>query len=105
MFRKRGRAAALVIVLVIAAAAAAFYWWVLPGLSSARSEPPAAEVAVATWLLHQSVPEDQRARKNPLGPDGAARARHSRHERRRDLLSHPERHPEHGHARLVAPRP
>src|SRR5579883_289157 len=71
MFRKRGRAAALVIVLVIAAAAAAFYWWVLPGLSSARSEPPAAEVAVATWLLHQSVPEDQRARKNPLGRDAA----------------------------------
>ena len=29
---------------------------VVPGLSSARTEPPAAETAIATWLLHQSVP-------------------------------------------------
>ena len=32
------------------------YARVIPGLSSARTEPPAAEINLATWLLHQSVP-------------------------------------------------
>ena len=44
---------------------------ILPGLSSARGTPPAAEVAVATWLLRHSVPEAARARRNPLGDDPA----------------------------------
>jgi hypothetical protein len=59
------------ILLVIVAVAATFYWLVLLGLSSARSESPGIEVAVATWLLHQSVPEELRAGKNPLGSDPA----------------------------------
>jgi predicted CXXCH cytochrome family protein len=65
----RGRAIALVIAVAVVVAAAAFYWLIVPGLSSARGEPPAVEVAVATWLLHESVPEAERARKNPLGAD------------------------------------
>ena len=40
-------------------------------ISSARREPPAAEVSVATWLLHESVPADARAQINPLGKDPA----------------------------------
>jgi predicted CXXCH cytochrome family protein len=43
----------------------------LPGLSSTRNEPPAAEVAIATWLLHHSVPSAARSVRNPLGKDGA----------------------------------
>jgi predicted CXXCH cytochrome family protein len=38
----------------------------LPGLSSARPEPPAAEVIIATWLLHNSVPSQEALRTNPL---------------------------------------
>jgi predicted CXXCH cytochrome family protein len=43
----------------------------LPGLSSARPEPPQAEISIATWLLHHSVPEAARAQRNPLGRDAA----------------------------------
>jgi mono/diheme cytochrome c family protein len=43
----------------------------VPGLSSARSEPPGLEVAVATWLLHHSVPEKERTVANPIGSDAA----------------------------------
>src|SRR5215469_9288592 len=71
MFSTKRRIIGGSILLVIVAVAATFYWLVLPGLSSARSEPPGIEVAVATWLLHQSVPEELRARKNPLGSDPA----------------------------------
>ena len=71
MFSTRRRIIGASILLVIVAVAATFYWFVLPGLSSARGEPPGIEVAVATWLLHQSVPEELRARKNPLGSDPA----------------------------------
>jgi predicted CXXCH cytochrome family protein len=61
------RRAVLLILLVALAAAGGWAWRVaLPGLSSARQEPPAAEVAVATWLLHESVPAAERARANPL---------------------------------------
>jgi hypothetical protein len=42
------------------------YVWAIPGLSSARPEPPAFEAAIATWLLHQSVPEEAKRRKNPV---------------------------------------
>jgi len=71
MFSTKRRIIGGSILLVIVAVAATFYWFVLPGLSSARSEPPGIEVAIATWLLHQSVPEELRARKNPLGSDAA----------------------------------
>ena len=67
-----GRIAAAAIVLILLAWAA--YAVVLPGLSIARQEPSSAEVQVATWLLHQSVPRAAKAAANPLGrhPDPAA---------------------------------
>src|SRR5215472_17566728 len=71
MFSTKRRIIGGSLLLVIVAIAATFYWLVLPGLSSARSEPQGVEVAVATWLLHQSVPAELRARKNPLGSDPA----------------------------------
>src|ERR1700739_3374868 len=43
----------------------------VPGLSSARTEPPAAETVIATWLLHQSVPDTAKMRANPLDADPA----------------------------------
>ena len=63
MLRRHRIAIALIVVLAgIALAAAAAWRSVIPGLSSARSEPPATEVSVATWLLHESVPAAMRAR-------------------------------------------
>src|ERR1700678_3156804 len=50
---------------------ASLYALVIPGLSSARTEAPAAETLVATWLLHQSVPNDVKSNVNPLGSDPA----------------------------------
>jgi predicted CXXCH cytochrome family protein len=66
--------AGILIVLVILAAV--FWFAVLPGLSVARQEPSRLEVAVATWLLHKSVPAEARDAVNPLGahPDPAALA-------------------------------
>src|SRR5438046_5199694 len=60
--------AGLVLVIV---AAAALYKFALPGLSSARPQPPKVEIAVATWLLRHSVPEAARKQRNPLGADAA----------------------------------
>jgi predicted CXXCH cytochrome family protein len=57
--------------VVTIGAAAALYRFALPGLSSARPEPPHAEVAVATWLLRHSIPEAARTLRNPLGADAA----------------------------------
>jgi predicted CXXCH cytochrome family protein len=68
--RSRSRAMAFA-GLAAATAVAIVYWSILPGLSSARTEPSTVEVALATWLLHQSVPEDDRRRANPLGDDPA----------------------------------
>ncbi|HEY2895454.1 MAG TPA: hypothetical protein VGJ16_14615, partial [Pirellulales bacterium] len=48
----------LAAVVAITALGGALYAAFLPGLSTAHQEPPAAEVIVATWLLHQSVPDD-----------------------------------------------
>jgi predicted CXXCH cytochrome family protein len=59
------------IVAIIVAVLGALYVIVVPGLSSARSEPPQAEVVIATWGLHQSVPADARAAVNPLRNDVA----------------------------------
>ena len=36
--------------------AGALYEWIVPGLSSARTLPPKLGIAIATWLLHRSVP-------------------------------------------------
>src|SRR6185312_17119608 len=59
-------------VLIVIAAAIGFAWFsVLPGLSAARREPPKAEVAVATWLLHHSVPASAKARVNPVAASPA----------------------------------
>jgi hypothetical protein len=44
------------VVMVVAVSLASLYALLVPGLSQARSEPPAVEVVIATWLLHQSVP-------------------------------------------------
>jgi len=69
---KLGRATILATMLL--AAGGSFYWLMLPGLSVADRDPSAMEVEIATWLLHQSVPEAEKIRANPLGvhPDPAA---------------------------------
>jgi predicted CXXCH cytochrome family protein len=61
----------LLIVLALLVVVGAAYRMIVPGLSSARNEPPKIEVAVATWLLHHSVPEAARTIPNPLGSDPA----------------------------------
>ena len=43
-----------------------------PAFRLAHQEPPAAEVVVATWLLHQSVPDGARNAANPLKDDLAS---------------------------------
>jgi predicted CXXCH cytochrome family protein len=53
------------IVAAIAAILGFLYTKVIPGLSSARTEPPAAETILATWLLHQSVPFGAKISVNP----------------------------------------
>ena len=67
--RQYGIAIAVVFALIVVAGA--LYEWILPGLSSARTVPPKLEVAIATWLLHQSVPAAAKAAVNPLGSDAA----------------------------------
>jgi hypothetical protein len=68
MFSTKRRIIGGSILLVIVAVAAAFYWFVLPGLSSASSEPPGIEVAVATWLLHQAFPQNCAPGRTRSGP-------------------------------------
>jgi mono/diheme cytochrome c family protein len=70
MFRKRYRIA-IIVAFVMIVVAGALYEWIVPGLSSARTVPPRLEVAIATWLLHQSIPEQSRRQANPLGSDAA----------------------------------
>src|SRR5271155_3765133 len=62
---------ALAIVVVIGGL---LFRFALPGLSSARPQPPAVEIAVASWLLVHSVPPEQAHRVNPLQPDEAGLA-------------------------------
>jgi predicted CXXCH cytochrome family protein len=69
--RHKSRVIAFVVLVAIVAASAGFYFQVIPNLSSARTEVPWLEEAVATWLLHQSVPEQDKKRDNPLGSDVA----------------------------------
>jgi predicted CXXCH cytochrome family protein len=63
--------AAVVAVVVIVVGAGVAYRWLVPGLSSARTEPGPVETSVAAWLLHRSVPAEAKARSNPLGNDPA----------------------------------
>ena len=62
---------AVLILAVLLGGAVAFYRLALPGLSSARGEPPALEVRLARWALAASVPAADQARRNPLGDDPA----------------------------------
>jgi predicted CXXCH cytochrome family protein len=68
--RKPGVVASFVIA-VLGGLAAAAYFLVLPGLSSARGEPPELETNMATWLLRHSVPAADKQKVNPLGSDAA----------------------------------
>jgi mono/diheme cytochrome c family protein len=56
------------VFLASAAILGVLYTRVIPGLSSARTEPPAAETIIATSLLHQSVPLEAKMSVNPA-PD------------------------------------
>jgi predicted CXXCH cytochrome family protein len=56
---------------ILAVGALLFFKTVLPGLSSARQNPPEAEVAIATWLLRNSVPAQKAQQANPLKPNEA----------------------------------
>ena len=60
------------ILVAIAAILGVLYSNFVPGLSSALREPPAAETLVATWLLHQSVPDAAKSAVNPLKDDRAS---------------------------------
>jgi predicted CXXCH cytochrome family protein len=62
---------AVAVVALIAVLGGALYAIFVPGLSIAAKEPPAAETLIATWLLHQSVPDDAKRSVNPLKDDPA----------------------------------
>jgi predicted CXXCH cytochrome family protein len=57
--------------IIVASGSLLFFRVVLPGLSSARPAPPAAETSIATWLLLNSVPADKALQLNPLSPNEA----------------------------------
>ena len=61
-----------VFIATTAVVAGVLYAQLVPGLSSARPDPPATETVIATWLLHQSVPEETRKAVNPLKDDAAS---------------------------------
>ena len=60
-----------VVAFAILVVAGVLYQRLLPGLSSARTNQSQVETAVATWLLHRSVPEQEKKRVNPVGADPA----------------------------------
>jgi predicted CXXCH cytochrome family protein len=62
---------AVAVVFSIIVLVGALYEWMIPGLSSARTEQSQAETFIATWLLHESVPQAAKDRTNPLGSDPA----------------------------------
>ena len=68
---RRGLIVAVVVVLVAIVLAGALYRLIVPGLSSARTQPGPIESKLATWLLHHSVPAEAKTRTNPLGNDPA----------------------------------
>ena len=59
------------VVLALVVAGAALFYTVVPGLSSARSQPPTLELTVAGWLLRHSVPAEQKQALNPVGRNAA----------------------------------
>ena len=61
----------IIAAVLVLAGAGVLYEFALPGFSSARPEPPKAEITVATWLLRHSVPAEAKGQKNPLGADPA----------------------------------
>ena len=69
--RSRALICAVSVVVAIVALAGSLYAAFVPGLSVAHQEPPTAEVAIATWLLHQSVPDEAKDALNPLKDDAA----------------------------------
>jgi predicted CXXCH cytochrome family protein len=58
-----------VLTITVLVLAGIFYTMFLPGLSVARIEPSAFETNIATWLLTNSIPEEDRRAVNPLGDD------------------------------------
>ncbi|MEO8039132.1 MAG: cytochrome c3 family protein [Betaproteobacteria bacterium] len=57
------------VAVVVAAGVGLLYRSIVSGGSVARDRaPPGAEIALAQWLLHRSVPAAQRALKNPADP-------------------------------------
>jgi predicted CXXCH cytochrome family protein len=70
--RRRALIWALAVVAAVVALGGWLYAAFVPGLSSALKEPPAAETILATWLLHQSVPDEARRSLNPLKNEPAS---------------------------------
>ena len=68
---RRGSFIAAITVVAACLLAGVLYEYVVPGLSSARTPQSPAESAVATWILHASVPVAAKERPNPLGSDPA----------------------------------
>ena len=68
---RRGSFVAAIAVFAVLLLAGILYEHFVPGLSSARTEQSPIETAVATWLLHASVPPAAKERANPLGSDPA----------------------------------
>src|ERR1700739_3421577 len=62
---------AAAVIAAIVVISGVLYASFVPGLSSALREPRAAETLIATWLLHQSVPDEARKAVNPLKDDVA----------------------------------
>jgi mono/diheme cytochrome c family protein len=71
MILPRKAMVAAIAAVAVFSGAGALYMFALPGLSSARPQPPEMEVAVAMWLLRHSVPATARKQHDPLGADAA----------------------------------
>jgi mono/diheme cytochrome c family protein len=56
----------VILLAILAGSAGLLYRYALPGLASARPEPPELEIALATWLLRNSVSGDEAGLTNPL---------------------------------------
>jgi hypothetical protein len=61
----------IAVVIAVIVGIGALYQWLVPGLSSARTEPGQVETRIATWLLHRSVPAEAAARIDPVKDDAA----------------------------------
>src|ERR1700722_16644325 len=68
MMKRKFAISCILVVVVMAALLGVLYARVVPGLSSARTEPPPAETLLSSWLLHQSVPFEAKMSRNPA-PD------------------------------------